>query len=118
MEVRMSDLNSERINQEDQCNEEIKEFGQFTLSENREQRRIHLLVCFTVQESTIAACDELFVAVVLLCELIAQEEALGSFAAADLACMQLVSPCLETCLVILSAQALGVQAGSRQAGAG
>ena len=43
MEVRMSDLNSERINQEDQCNEEIKEFGQFTLSENREQRRIHLL---------------------------------------------------------------------------
>ena len=26
--------------------------------------------------------------------------------------MQLVSPCLETCLVILSAQALGVQAGS------
>ena len=43
MEVRMSDLNSERINREDQCNEEIKEFGQFTLSENREQRRIHLL---------------------------------------------------------------------------
>lgn len=43
MEARMSDSNSKKINQEDQRNEEIKEFGQFTLSENREQRRIHLL---------------------------------------------------------------------------
>lgn len=39
----MSEINEKKIDHEDQRNEEIKEFGQFTLSENRRARKIHLL---------------------------------------------------------------------------
>ena len=66
----------------------------------------------TIQEGAVAACYELLIADVLLLELIAEEESLGSLTAADLMAVQLSSPCLETCLVVLSSQAFRIQTGS------
>ena len=52
----------------------------------------------TIQEGAVAACYELLIADVLLLELIAEEESLGSLTAADLMAVQLAAHALRPAL--------------------